>query len=251
MSSVTIFTAVVLLFILLTVTVVSVTSHVASSADTDIPQFLQSACSSQQMEIVREVTEQEDSRPLAISLVISFIVSFFPSAAAVTFLLSLLPAVASNSILSIGCEGLINREVLIPHSGSLLSSTVASASSSLSSSPMFLSSFCSFMFLLIFLIVTHESSDPLMLPPAPKPLKRQSKLSSTKLIRSRLGHRVGEKRGRKLSAVREEDDDREEETDSEDQLEQPQPQHQQLQNTAVTSIHEEEEEEQGKPKSLS
>jgi hypothetical protein len=83
---------------------------------------------------------------------------------------------------------------------------------------MILSSLFSFLFLVVFLILSHDSHDPSMLPGARPELPAPKELAP---VPPRLGHRVGSKLGRKLSAVLEldsddEDDDDEEEGQEED-----------------------------------
>jgi len=86
---------------------------------------------------------------------------------------------------------------------------------------MVLSSLCSALLLTVFLIVSHDSSQPYMLPGERPELPI---VKAQRVKTPRLGHRVGSKLGRKLSAVWErdssddsEDDDGEEEEGEEEQ----------------------------------
>lgn len=120
---------------------------------------------------------------MATPLVLSFIASLLPSTYALEAISSILP----GELLIIEA---ISQSVSQPVGPSIGEET-----------RMLLSSACSFMMILVFLILSHEPTSPFTLPG-----DRPHKLIKLSRKSVRLGHRVGPKQGRKLSAVNEEDE---------------------------------------------
>ena len=118
---------------------------------------------------------------MASPLVLSFIASLLPSAHAIEAISSILPSETMTVLISQSINQSINQSID-------------------EETRMLLSSACSFLMILVFLIISHEPTSPFTLP-GDRPIIKP------RLKRVRLGHRVGPKQGRKLSAVTEQEEE--------------------------------------------